>query len=170
MIIKQSDFHSNPFRCFRHTPSRKSPLLRVILLRPELRPLIIIIPMSHPFVMRLIIHMFHTSVMPYISLDLYSNPKLYTIPNMQNMRYFCCSVYVPSYNILVSIANLGNKCSNESALVLEHSLLALNKVGMQLNVQDKTYYSSSPKSPAHARIKNDFTRKSMVRMHLRIPL
>ena len=49
MIIKQSDFHSNPFRCLMHTPSRKSPLLRVILLRPELRPLVIIIPMSHPF-------------------------------------------------------------------------------------------------------------------------
>ena len=31
----------------------------------------------------------------------------------------------PPYNILVSIANLGNECSNESALVLEHSLLAL---------------------------------------------
>ena len=94
MINKQSDFHSNPSRCFRHTPSRKSPLLRVILLCPELRPLIINIPMNHQFVMHLIIiHMFHTSVMPYISLDQYLNPILYTIPNMQNMRFFCCPVY-----------------------------------------------------------------------------
>ena len=64
MIIKQSDFHSNPFRCFRHLPSRKSPLLGVILLRTELRPLIISIPVSHPFVMHLNVHMFHTLVMP----------------------------------------------------------------------------------------------------------
>ena len=27
MIITQSNFHSNPFSGFRHTPSRKSPLL-----------------------------------------------------------------------------------------------------------------------------------------------
>ena len=38
MINKQSDFHSNPSRCFRHTPSRNLPLLQVILLCPELRP------------------------------------------------------------------------------------------------------------------------------------
>ena len=82
MNIKQSDFHSNPFRCLRHSPSRNSPLLRVILSRPELRPLVIIIPMSHRFVKHFIIHMFHTSVMPYISLDQYLNPKLYIIPNM----------------------------------------------------------------------------------------
>ena len=94
MNIKQSDFHSNPFRCLRHTPSRNSPLLRVILSRPELRPLVIIIPMSHRFVKHFIIHMFHTSVMPYISLDQYLNPNLYMIPNMQNMRIFCCSVYI----------------------------------------------------------------------------
>ena len=94
MNIKQSDFHSNPFRCLRHTPSRNSPLLRVILSRPELRPLVIIIPMSHRFVKHFIIHMFHTSVMPYISLDQYLIPNLYIIPNMQNVRIFCCSVYI----------------------------------------------------------------------------
>ena len=94
MNIKQSDFHSNPFRCLRHTPSRNSPLLRVIFSRPELRPLVIIIPMSHRFVKHFIIHMFHTSVMPYISLDQYLNPNLYIIPNMQNVRIFCCSVYI----------------------------------------------------------------------------
>ena len=96
MNITQSDFHLNPFSGFRHTPFRKSPLLCVILLRPELRPFIIIIPTSHPFVTHLIIHMFHTSVIPYIpyiSSDHYLNPNLYTIPNMQNMRFFCCSVY-----------------------------------------------------------------------------
>ena len=43
--------------------------------------------------MHLIIHMFSTSVISYISLDPYLNPILYTIPNMQNMRFFCCSVY-----------------------------------------------------------------------------
>ena len=43
--------------------------------------------------------MFHTSVMPYISLDQYFNPNLYTIPNMQNMRIFCCSVYVHFYKL-----------------------------------------------------------------------
>ena len=94
MNIKQSDFHSNPFICLRHTPSRNSPLLRVILSRPELRILVIIIPMSHRFVKHFIIHMFHTSVMPYISLDQYFNPNLYIIPNMQNVRIFCCSVYI----------------------------------------------------------------------------
>ena len=91
----QSDFHSNPFSGFRHTPSRKSPLLSVISLRPELCPFIIIIPKSHPFVMHLIIHMLNTSVTPFISLDQYLNLNLYTIPNTQNMRFFCCSVYVP---------------------------------------------------------------------------
>ena len=63
------------------------------LLRPELRPFIIIIRMSHQFVMHLVIHMFSTSVVSYISLDPYLNPILYTIPNMQNMRFFCYSVY-----------------------------------------------------------------------------
>ena len=29
----------------------------------------------------------------HISLDQYLNPNLYTIRNMQNMRFFCCSVY-----------------------------------------------------------------------------
>ena len=93
MIITQNDFHLNPFSGFRHTPSRKSPLLLVILLRPELRPFIIIIPLSHPFVMHLIKHMFSTSVIPYIALDQYLTPNLYTILNIQNMCFICCSVY-----------------------------------------------------------------------------
>ena len=38
-IIAQNDFHSNPFSGFRHTPSRKSPLLLAISLRPELHHL-----------------------------------------------------------------------------------------------------------------------------------
>ena len=57
-------------------------------------PLYNIIQMSYPFVMHLIIHMFHASLIPCISLDQYLNPNLYTIPNMQNMRFFCCSVYI----------------------------------------------------------------------------
>ena len=77
MIITQSDFHSNPSSGFRHTPSRKAPLLCVSLFRPELRPLaIIIIPMSRQFVMHSIIHMFNTSVIPYTSLDQYLTPIL----------------------------------------------------------------------------------------------
>ena len=44
--------------------------------------------------MHLIIHIFNTSMIPYISLDQYLNPNLYTIPNMQIMRFFCCSVYI----------------------------------------------------------------------------
>ena len=44
--------------------------------------------------LQLIIHMFHASLIPCISLDQYLNPNLYTIPNMQNMRFFCCSVYM----------------------------------------------------------------------------
>ena len=94
MIVTHSDFHSNPFSAFRHTPSRKSPLFKVILLCPELLPFILIILMSHTFVMHLIIHMFNTSMIPYISLDQYLNPNLYTLPNLQNMRFFCCPVYV----------------------------------------------------------------------------
>ena len=46
MIVTQNDFHSNPFSGFRHTSSRKSPLLRVILLCQELHPFIIIIQMA----------------------------------------------------------------------------------------------------------------------------
>ena len=46
MIFTQSDFHSKPFSGFRHTSSRKSPLLWVILLCPELHPFIIIIQMA----------------------------------------------------------------------------------------------------------------------------
>ena len=38
-------------------------------------------------------HMFNTSVIPYISIDQYLTPNLYTIPNMQIMRFFCCSAY-----------------------------------------------------------------------------
>ena len=45
--------------------------------------------------MHLIIHMLHASLISCISLDKYLNPNLYTIPNMQNMRFFCCSVYMP---------------------------------------------------------------------------
>ena len=45
------------------------------LLRPELRPFIIIIPMSRPFVMHLKIFMFNTSVIPNILLDQYLNPQ-----------------------------------------------------------------------------------------------
>ena len=44
--------------------------------------------------LQLLIHMFHASLIPCISLDQYLNPNLYTIPNMQNMRFFCCSVYI----------------------------------------------------------------------------
>ena len=61
---------------------------------PRVTHFIIIIPMSHPFVMHLIIHMFNTSFIPFMSLDQYLHPKLYTIPNMQNIlsfavRYIC---------------------------------------------------------------------------------
>ena len=44
--------------------------------------------------MHLIILMFNTSMIPYISIDQYLNPNSYTIPNMQNMRFFCCPVYI----------------------------------------------------------------------------
>ena len=57
-------------------------------------PLLSLFLTSHPFVIHLIMHMFHTLVIPYISSDEYLNPNLYTTPNMQNMRFFCCSVYV----------------------------------------------------------------------------
>ena len=93
-IITQSDFLANPFCGFRHTQSRKSPLFSAISLRPELPYFITIIQMSYPFVMQLIIHMFHASLISCMSLDQYLNPNLYTIPNMQNMRFFCCSVYI----------------------------------------------------------------------------
>ena len=91
-IITQSDFHSNPLSGFRHTPSLKSHLLLGISLRPELPPFIIIIQVSYPFVMQLLIHMIHASLILCISLYQYLNPNLYTIPNMQNMRFFYCSV------------------------------------------------------------------------------
>ena len=48
------------------------------------------IQMSYPFAMHLIIHMFHTSLISFISLDQYITPNVYNIPNMQNMRFFCC--------------------------------------------------------------------------------
>ena len=92
-MITQSDFHLNPFSGFRHTPSRKSPLLLAFSLCQELFPFIIIIQMSYLFVMQLIIDMFLAPLKPCVPLDQYLNPNLYTIPNMQNMRFFCCSVY-----------------------------------------------------------------------------
>ena len=55
--------------------------------------------MSHPFVMHLITRMFNTSVVPYISFDQYLYPNLYTVPDMQNMRFFCCSVYLYKIHI-----------------------------------------------------------------------
>ena len=56
-------------------------------------PLLSLFKWRHPFVMHLIIHMFNISMIPYISVDQYLNPNSYTIPNMQNMRFFCCPVY-----------------------------------------------------------------------------
>ena len=50
--------------------------------------------------LQLIIHMFHASLIPCISLDQYLNPNLYTIPNMQNMRFFCCSVYLHNSRLI----------------------------------------------------------------------
>ena len=57
-------------------------------------PLVSLFIMSHPFVMHSIIHMSNTSVIPYTLLDQYLTPNLNTIPNIQNMRFFCCSVYM----------------------------------------------------------------------------
>ena len=79
--------------------------------RPEIPPFTIIIQMSYQFVMQLIIHMCHASLIPCISLDQYLNPNLYIIPNMQNMRFFCCSVYVQAHEILVHIALMSSEDS-----------------------------------------------------------
>ena len=109
----QSDFHLNPFSGFRHMPSRKSPLLLPFSLRQELRPFIIIIQMSYLFVMQLIINMFHAPLIPCLSLDQYLNPNLNTIPNMQNMPFFCCSVYKQLTGILILISSL--RCLKEES-------------------------------------------------------
>ena len=93
MIITKSDFHSNPFSGFGHTASQKSSLLGVILLRPELRPFIIMIPLSRPFVMHSIIHMFNTSVKPYTLLDQHFNPQF--------IHYTKCAKY--AFLLLFSI-------------------------------------------------------------------
>ena len=70
-------------------------------------PLLSLFKWRHPFVMHLIIHMFNTSMIPYISIDLYLNPNLNTLPNMQNMRFFCCPVYIKHmYNACVTAFNL----------------------------------------------------------------
>ena len=50
--------------------------------------------------MHSIIHVFNTSVIPYTSLDQYLSPNLNTIPNIQNMRFFCCSVYNDSVKVV----------------------------------------------------------------------
>ena len=42
----------------------------------------------------LIIHVFHTSLTPLISLYQYLTPNLYSILNMHNMRFFSCEVYL----------------------------------------------------------------------------
>ena len=39
MIITQSNFHSNPFSGFRHTPSRKSPILEFFYYAQSYAPL-----------------------------------------------------------------------------------------------------------------------------------
>ena len=64
--------------------------------------------------MHLIIHMFNTSMVPYISLDQYLNQNLYTIPNIQNMRFFCCPVYIYMFIILLYIYSLLNVCRSKS--------------------------------------------------------
>ena len=58
--------------------------------------------MSYPLVMQLLIHMIQASLILCISLDQYLNPNLYTTPNMQNMRFFCCSVYVKQQHVHMS--------------------------------------------------------------------
>ena len=115
MIITKRDVHSNPFSGFRHTPSRKSPLIWVILLRQELRPFIIIVHMSHLFVMHFIIHMFNTSVIPYISLEQYLNPKdhwrfgpytpIFLIPRTLLLSFWCgaCNVSAIGKSLLQNI-------------------------------------------------------------------
>ena len=45
--------------------------------------------------------MFNTSVIPYIPFDVYLTPNLYTIPKKQNMRFFCCSVYLSTIIVYV---------------------------------------------------------------------
>ena len=61
--------------------------------------------------MHLVIHVVHTSVMPYVSLDQYFNPNLYTIPNMQKYAFlllfsiYLCRVYLknpPKYFRFIS--------------------------------------------------------------------
>ena len=74
--------------------------------------------------LQLIIHMFHASLIPCISLDQYLNPNLYTISNMQNMRFFCCSVYM--YRRLRSHATFKQKmCLENSFQELNHQIIYL---------------------------------------------
>ena len=67
--------------------------------------------------MHLIIQMFHASLIPCISLDQYLNPNLNTIPNMQNMRFFCCSVYEVQL-----LSGVTSTCSNRCTPPVWHGV------------------------------------------------
>ena len=90
--------------------------------------------MSYLFVMQLIIHMFQAPLIPSISLDQYLNPNLYTIPNMQNMRFFCCSVYIQARRDIITtlstfcVPSLNNLLYGDTNLNNHHNKLTFQTV------------------------------------------
>ena len=70
--------------------------------------------MSHQFVMQLILHMFHTLVTPYVFLDQYLNPNLYTIPNMQNVRFFCQGITTFAFSIYLHCITVLSRLNNNA--------------------------------------------------------
>ena len=66
---------------------------------------------------------FNNSHVQYISDTLHSiTPNLYTIPNIQNMRFFCCSVYI--FTWLYIYIYIYNQVNN--LFLLQEIICALN--------------------------------------------
>ena len=94
MIITQSDFHSNAFSAFRHIHHLERRLhYDCYFIRPRVTPLYYLYSNEPSICDAFDYSHVKTSVIPYISLDLYLTPNLYTIPNMQNMRFFFAAQY-----------------------------------------------------------------------------
>ena len=71
----------------------------------------------------LIIHMFHTSLMSFISLDQYLTPNLYNIPNM---RFFAVQ-YISRLSLIFKVTR-SEICQNLCVVVGEGGTLVFSEI------------------------------------------
>ena len=128
MIVTQNDFHSNPFSGFRHTSSRKSPLLRVILLCQELHPFIIIIQMAPS-----ICDAFDNTHVQYINDTLHINRSVF---KPQFIHYTKYAKY--AFLLLSSIYDIDStvKVSSQICISFLKSLRYSRKTNQLLNIHN----------------------------------